>query len=44
LEKVRGVAEPDEIYLLIASGGVYVDLSAAAIVEPDPRDLRLRQA
>jgi hypothetical protein len=35
LEKVRGVAEPDEIYLLIASGGVYVDLSAAAIVEPD---------
>ena len=35
LEKVRGVAEPDEIYLLIANGGVYVDLNAAAIVEPD---------
>jgi len=35
LEKVHGVAEPDEIYLLIASGGVYVDLSAAAIIEPD---------
>lgn len=35
LEKVRGVAEPDETYLLIASGGVYVDLSAAAIVEPE---------
>ena len=33
--KGRGVAEPDEIYLLIATGGVYVDLSAAAIVEPD---------
>jgi len=35
LEKMRGVAEPSEIYLLIASGGVYVDLRAAAIVEPE---------
>jgi len=35
LDKVRGVAEPDEIYLLIASGSIYVDLSAAAIVEPE---------
>ena len=31
----RGVPKPDEIYLLIATGGVYVDLSAAAIVEPE---------
>ena len=35
LEKVRGVAEPDEIYLLIASGKIYVDLTASAIAEPD---------
>jgi transposase InsO family protein len=35
LEKFQGVVEPDEIYLLIASGGVYVDLSSAAIAEPD---------
>lgn len=35
LEKARGIAEPDEIYLLIASGSLYVDLSAAAIAEPD---------
>ena len=35
LEKVRGVAEPDEIYLLIASGGIYVDLRAAAVAEPE---------
>jgi putative transposase len=27
------VPKPDEIYLLIATGGVYVDLGAAAIVE-----------
>jgi putative transposase len=30
-----GVPKPDEIYLLIATGGVYVDLSAAAIAEPE---------
>jgi len=35
LEKVHGVVEPDEIYLLIASGGIHVDLRAAAIAEPD---------
>ena len=29
------VPKPEEIYLLIATGGVYVDLSAAAIVEPE---------
>lgn len=31
----HGVVEPDEVYLLIATGGIYVDLSAAAIAEPD---------
>jgi hypothetical protein len=35
LETVCGVSKTDEIYLLIATGGVYVDLSAAAIVEPE---------
>ena len=35
LEGTRGVVEPDEIYLLIASGAIYVDLSAAPIAEPD---------
>ena len=30
-----GVPKPDEIYLLIATGGIYVDLSAAAIAEPE---------
>lgn len=35
LEKVCGVAEPDEIYLLIANGKIYVDLTAAALAEPD---------
>jgi transposase InsO family protein len=35
LERVRHVAKHDDIYLLIASGGVYVDLGAAAIVEPE---------
>ena len=35
LEKIHGVVEPDEVYLLIATGGIYVDLSAAAIAEPD---------
>jgi putative transposase len=35
LEKVRGIAEPDEIYFLIASGSIYIDLNAAAIAEPD---------
>jgi putative transposase len=35
LERVKDVARHDDIYLLIASGGVYVDLRAAAIVEPE---------
>jgi putative transposase len=35
LERAGGVAKTDEIYLLIAIGGVYVDLSVAAIVEPE---------
>ena len=35
MERAGGVAKTDEIYLLIAIGGVYVDLSAAAIVEPE---------
>ena len=35
LEGAGGLPKPDEIYLLIATGGVYVDLSAAAIVEPE---------
>ena len=35
LERTRGVVEPDEVYLLIASGQIYVDLSAGAIAEPD---------
>ena len=35
LEKTRGVVEPDEVYLLIASGEIYVDLDAAALAEPD---------
>ena len=35
LERAGGVPKTDEIYLLIATGGVYVDLSAAAIVEPE---------
>jgi putative transposase len=35
LERVKDVAKHDDIYLLIASGGVYVDLGAAAIVEPE---------
>jgi putative transposase len=30
-----GVKQRDEIYLLIATGGVYVDLSAAPLVEPE---------
>ena len=34
LESTRGVAEPDEIYLLIASGAIYVDLNVAPIAEP----------
>jgi putative transposase len=34
LEKA-GASRTDEIYLLIATGGVYVDLSAAAIVESE---------
>jgi putative transposase len=35
LERAGAVPKPDEIYLLIASGGVYVDLSAAVIAEPE---------
>lgn len=35
LERVKDVAKHDDIYLLIASGGVYVDLGATAIVEPE---------
>jgi transposase InsO family protein len=35
LEAAGDAAKRDEIYLLIATGGVYVDLSAAAIVEPE---------
>jgi putative transposase len=35
LQRAGGAPKPDEIYLLIATGGVYVDLSAAAIVEPE---------
>lgn len=35
LETVRGASKTDEISLLIATGGVYVDLSVAAIVEPE---------
>jgi hypothetical protein len=34
-ERVNGVAKRDEIYLLIASGETYVDLGAAAMVEPE---------
>lgn len=35
LEGAGDAAKRDEIYFLIATGSVYVDLSAAAIVEPD---------
>ena len=35
LEKARGVAASDEIYMLIASGAIHVDLNAAPIAEPD---------
>ena len=35
LEKARGVATSDEIYMLIASGAIHVDLNAAPIAEPD---------
>ena len=35
LERTRGVAEPDEIYMLIASGAIYVDLNVAPIAEPE---------
>ncbi|MHB1934998.1 MAG: transposase family protein [Acidobacteriaceae bacterium] len=34
LEHASVLAKPDQIYLLIASGELYVDLAAAAIVEP----------
>lgn len=35
LEKTCGVAEPDEIYMLIASGAIHVDLNVAPIAEPE---------
>lgn len=35
LERAGGIPKTDEIYLLIATGGIYVDLSAAAIIEPE---------
>ena len=35
LERAKDVAKRDDIYLLIASGEIYVDLGAAAIVEPE---------
>jgi putative transposase len=35
LEQVKDVAKRDDIFLLITSGEIYVDLSAAAIVEPE---------
>lgn len=35
LDKECGVAEPDEIYMLIASGAIHVDLNAAPIAEPE---------
>ena len=35
LERAKDVAKRDDIYLLIASGEVYVDLGATAMVEPE---------
>jgi len=35
LEKACGVAEPDEIYMLIAGGAIHVDLNAAPLAEPE---------
>ncbi len=35
LEKARGIAEPDEIYMLIAGGAIHVDLNAAPLAEPE---------
>lgn len=35
LERARGVATRDDVYLLIASGAIYVDLCAAALIEPE---------
>ena len=35
LERVKDVAKHDDVYLLIASSEIYVDLSSAAIVEPE---------
>jgi transposase InsO family protein len=35
LERAKNVAERDDVYLLIASGELYVDLAAAVIVEPE---------
>lgn len=34
-ERAKDVAKRDNVYLLIASGEVYVDLDAAAVVEPE---------
>ena len=35
LQRVKRVAKHDDVYLLLASGEVYVDLCAAPIVEPE---------
>ena len=35
LERVKDVAKRDDVFLLIACGEIYVDLGAAAIVEPE---------
>jgi putative transposase len=35
LERAKDVAKRDDVYLLIASGELYVDLAAAVIVEPE---------
>jgi hypothetical protein len=35
LERAGGVPKTDEIYLPIATGGAYVDLSVAALIEPE---------
>ena len=35
LENTRGTAEPDDIFILIASGAIYADLCATPLAEPD---------
>ncbi|MGA2889809.1 MAG: Mu transposase C-terminal domain-containing protein [Terracidiphilus sp.] len=35
LEDTRDAAQPDDIYILIASGAIYADLNAAPLAEPD---------